>query len=221
MAGKQIKDRAVAIHALLDAHYAKSECTLNFKNPLQLLVATMLAAQCTDERVNIVTKTLFKKYKSAKDYAEADPEQFMEDIRSTGFYRNKAANIIAAAKAMVEKHGGKAPGTMEELTALPGVGRKTANVVLGNACGIPGMVVDTHVSRVSQRLGLTKNTDPVKIEFDLMELFPRESLTLVSHQFVAHGRALCNARKPLCGDCFLLPHCPHGQSLKKRAGAKS
>lgn len=221
MTGKQLKDRASAIHALLDEHYPKSECTLDFKNPLQLLVATMLAAQCTDERVNIVTKTLFRKYRTVKDYSGADPEQFMEDIRSTGFFRNKAANIIAAAKVMAEKHGGKVPRTMEDLTALPGVGRKTANVVLGNACGVPGMVVDTHVSRVSQRLGLTRNTDPVKIEFDLMELFPRESWTLVSHQFVAHGRALCNARKPLCGDCFLIAHCPHGQSLKKKADAKS
>lgn len=221
MAGKKLKEHAAAIQVMFNEHYPHSECTLDFKNPLQLLVATMLAAQCTDERVNIVTKDLFKKYKTAADYASADPDTLMEDIRSTGFFRNKAKNLMAAGQAMVEKHGGSVPRTMDELVALPGVGRKTANVVLGNACGIPGMVVDTHVTRVSGRLGLTKNTDAVKIEFDLMELFPQESWTLVSHQFVAHGRALCNARKPMCGDCFLFALCPHGKKLKMQAEQKS
>ena len=220
MAGEKLREKAAAIHERLNQHYPGSKCTLDFKNPLQLLIATMLAAQCTDERVNIVTKDLFKKYKALKDFAGANPEEFMEDIRSTGFFRNKARNIIGMAQVVLEKHGGKVPDTLEDLTALPGVGRKTANVVLGNAFGIPGIVVDTHVTRVSGRLGLTKNTDAVKIEFDLMELFPERDWALVSHQLVEHGRALCNARKPLCGDCFLFDLCPHGQRLKKQAGKK-
>lgn len=220
MPSKLLKNKAMDIHRLFQEHYPKSVCTLNFKNPLQLLVATILAAQCTDERVNIVTRDLFKKYKGINDFADADLDELMEDIHSTGFFRNKAKNIKSAAATMKENHGGKVPQTLDELVALPGVGRKTANVILGNAYGIPGMVVDTHVGRVSQRVGLTKNSDPTKIEFDLMELFPEESWTLVSHQFVQHGRTLCDARKPLCGDCFLFSLCPHGQNLKKDAAKK-
>ena len=218
MAGTKLQEKAAEIHRQLDAHYPASRCTLNFKNPLQLLVATILAAQCTDERVNIVSKDLFRKYRTVDDYADADPDALMEDIRSTGFFRNKAGNLKAAAQTMRARHGGKVPRTLDELVALPGVGRKTANVILGNAFNTPGVVVDTHVTRVSQRLGLSRNSDPVKIEFDLMALFPKESWTLVSHQIVEHGRTLCNARKPLCGDCFLLHLCPHGQTLKRNAG---
>lgn len=220
MTSKQLKQTASKIHRLLDGHYPDSVCTLHFKNPLQLLVATILAAQCTDERVNIVTKNLFKKYRTVNDFADANLDDLMEDIHSTGFYRNKAKNIKSAATALIHTHGGKVPDSLDALVALPGVGRKTANVILGNAYGIPGMVVDTHVSRVSRRLGLTINTDPVKIEFDLMALFPKESWTLISHQLVQHGRNLCDARKPMCGDCFLLSLCPHGKTMKEDAWKK-
>lgn len=210
MADTNLKARAKKIQQLLNKNYPASECTLDFRSPLELLVSTMLAAQCTDERVNIVTKDLFRKYRKAADYANAAITELENDIRSTGFYHNKARNLKACGAALVERHGDKVPGTMDELTALPGVGRKTANVILGNAFGVPGVVVDTHVTRVSQRLGVTTNSDPVKIEFDLMELFPKQTWTLLSHQIVEHGRRICNARKPLCPECFLLKHCDYG-----------
>jgi len=166
-------------------------------------VATILSAQCTDARVNKVTPVLFSRYGSAAAYAAADPAELEGEIRSTGFFRNKTANIIAAAGQIVARHGGVVPRTLAELTALPGVGRKTANVILGNAFGIPGIVVDTHVGRIAVRLGLAVASDPVKIEFELMPLIPRERWTRFSHQLIAHGRALCRAPRPLCAACFL------------------
>jgi endonuclease-3 len=190
------------ILALLDRHYPAAGCSLAFSTPLELLVATILSAQCTDERVNKVTPTLFSKYHSAAAYAAADPAEFEQEIRSTGFFRNKAANIIAAAGQIARRHGGAVPRTLEELTALPGVGRKTANVILGNAFGIPGIAVDTHVGRVAGRLGLAAASDAVKIEFELMSLVPSERWVRLSHQLIAHGRALCRAPRPLCGVCF-------------------
>ena len=195
--------RVARILALLDRHYPDARCSLGFSTPLELLVATILSAQCTDERVNKVTPALFAKYRTAGDYAAADPAEFQQEIRSTGFFRNKAANILGAAGRIAARHGGEVPQTLEELTALPGVGRKTANVILGNAFGVPGVVVDTHVGRVAARLGLTAATDPVKVEFDLMALIPRGRWVRFSHQLIAHGRALCRAPRPLCDACFL------------------
>ena len=195
--------RVKRILALLDRHYPDARCSLTFSTPLELLVATILSAQCTDERVNKVTPGLFSRYRSAADYAAADPAELEREIRSTGFFRNKAANIIAAAGRIVARHGGEVPRTLEELTALPGVGRKTANVILGNAFGVPGIVVDTHVGRIAARLGLATASDPVKVEFALMPLIPRARWVRFSHQLIAHGRALCRAPRPLCDACFL------------------
>jgi len=209
-------ERAAAILAILKRTYPNAKCSLDYKTPLQLIVATILSAQCTDVRVNIVTKTLFKKYRTAADFAAARPEELEKDIQSTGFYRNKAKSVRAMAAALIERHGGKVPQTMEELTQLAGVGRKTANVVLGNAFGKNvGVVVDTHVSRVSQRLGLTQNSDPVKIEADLMKIVPQEEWTLWSHLLIFHGRQICQARKPMCGKCPILEYCPTGAELVK------
>ena len=208
------KERALRTAALFDEHYPDAECALTFSNPFELLVATVLSAQCTDVRVNMVTPALFARYRTVSDYAAADPDTFMEEIRSTGFFRNKAASIIGAARRIEERFGGRVPETLEELVSLPGIGRKTANVILGNAFSIPGIVVDTHVQRLSRRLGLTSEKDPVKIEFALMKLFPRSRWTLLSHQFIAHGRSLCKARRPLCGDCFFDSSlCPSRDSL--------
>jgi endonuclease-3 len=202
-------NRAKKVFALLRKTYPRAGCTLDHRNPLQLLIATMLAAQCTDKRVNIVTKDLFKRYRTAEDFAAADPAEFEQEIRSTGFYRNKAKNIIAAAGVMVEQHGGAVPETMDELLALPGVARKTANVVLGNAFGKNvGFVVDTHVKRLSGRLGFTKHTDPVKIEKDMMALRPQRGWALDSHLLVFHGRNCCDARNPNCPNCPLAKLCP-------------
>ena len=199
------------IIARLKQEYPDARCALDHADPLQLLVATILSAQCTDARVNIVTKELFKKYRTARDYANAKPEQFEQEIRSTGFFRNKTKSILGMASALVDRHGGQVPDTMDELTPLPGVGRKTANVVLGNAFGKnEGVVVDTHVTRLSGLLGLTKHTDPVKIEQDLMKLVPREEWTLFSHLLILHGRAVCVAGRPkheACVVCDLCPSC--------------
>ena len=195
--------------ARLKAAYPEAQCSLGFENPLELLVATILSAQCTDVRVNIVTKELFKKYRTAADYAAADPEVFEQEIRSTGFFRNKTKSILGMAHALLERHGGQVPDTMEELVPLPGVGRKTANVVLGNAFGKnEGVVVDTHVGRLSQLLGLTKQTDAVKIENDLIAIIPREEWTLFPHLMIHHGRAVCIARRPQCAECVLADLCP-------------
>ena len=189
--------------------YPDAHCELNFSSPLQLLVATILSAQCTDKRVNLVTTELFEKYCSAKDFADADIVELETDVRSTGFYKNKAKNIKACCAALVEKFGGEVPRTMDELHALAGVGRKTANVVLGNAFGINvGVVVDTHISRLSQRFGLTKETDAVKIEQDLMPLVPQKDWTLFSHGLIWHGRRRCAARKPDCAKCEIQKLCP-------------
>jgi endonuclease III len=209
------RERVAAILPILKKTYPDAKCRLDHASPLQLLVATILSAQSTDDRVNIVTKDLFKKYRSAADYARVPQEQLEKDIQSTGFFRNKAKSIRAMAAALVEKHRGKVPDTMEELTALAGVGRKTANVVLGNAFDKNvGVVVDTHVTRLSNRLGLTKHkTDAMKIEQDLMQVVPQSDWTLWSHLMIHHGRAICQARKPRCAQCPLLDWCPAGEKF--------
>lgn len=196
------------IWAILREDYPAAECALHFRQPLDLLVATILSAQCTDERVNQVTKSLFKKFRSARDYANADPGELEDAIRSTGFFRNKAKNIQAMAKKLVEEFGGDVPRTLDELVTLPGVGRKTANVVLGNAFGVPGITVDTHLGRLSRRMGFTTHDDPVKVEFDLMDLIPREDWTHFSHAMIWHGRRVCASRKPDCAACRVGPLCP-------------
>jgi endonuclease-3 len=190
---------------------------LEFANPLELIVATILSAQCTDARVNIVTRDLFGRYRTAADYAKADPARFEKEIHSTGFFRAKTKSILGMARALLERHGGEVPRTMEELTALPGVGRKTANVVLGNAFGIPGLTVDTHFARVTQRLGLTRNEDPVKIETDLARLIPESAWTEFSHLAIHHGRRTCHARSPECPECVLLDLCPEGKRRMRSA----
>jgi endonuclease-3 len=207
-----LKEKATQIVKGLDRAYPQARISLQFNNPLELLIATILSAQCTDKRVNEVTRDLFKKYKSAADFAQAPLSQLEKDIRPTGFFHNKAKNIQGCCRELIQRHQGKVPKTMEELVALPGIGRKTANVVLGNAFGIPGIVVDTHVSRVAQRLGLTREKDPVKIEFALMPLIPEKQWTAFSHQMIEHGRSLCTARAPQCLVCFLRPYCDFGQS---------
>lgn len=189
--------------------YPDAHCELNFSNPLELLIATILSAQCTDKQVNLVTAELFRKYRSAADFAGADPEQFAQDIRRIGLFRNKAKNIQATCRMLLERHGGEVPRTLPALTALAGVGRKTANVVLGCAFGLnEGIVVDTHVGRLSARLGLSGATDPVKIEADLMPLVPREHWALFSHLLIWHGRRRCPARSPDCAACEVAALCP-------------
>ena len=206
--------RAAAVLQKLRATYPDAHCELNHRGAFQLLVATILSAQCTDVRVNMVTPALFKKYPDAKSLAAAEQEDVEDLIRSTGFFRNKAKNLIAAAKALVQNHGGEVPKDLETLTHLPGVGRKTANVVLGNAYGIEaGIVVDTHVARLSKRLGLTKHTDPVKIEKDLIKIDPQDAWTLWSHLLIWHGRRRCSARKPDCPECELRTLCPSAGKL--------
>ncbi|MBI1820766.1 MAG: endonuclease III [Nitrospirae bacterium] len=192
---------------LFDQAIPEPEIELKHSNPLELLVATILSAQCTDERVNKVTEVLFKKYKTAQDYAKADPAIFEKEIQSTGFYKNKAKNVIAAAQAMVKQYQGNVPNIMEELTTLPGVGRKTANVILGGWFKQPAIVVDTHVKRVSKRLGLTESEDPEVIEKDLQKLFPREKWTKISHQILLFGRYSCKARSPKCEGCKFYQTC--------------
>ena len=204
--------RSARARALIEAFariYPDAHCELVFADPLQLLVATVLSAQCTDKRVNLVTVGLFARYPAATDYAQASQEELEEAIRSTGFFRNKAKNLRALAAALLEKHGGQVPASMEALTALPGVGRKTANVVLGNAFGLnEGVVVDTHVARLSNRLGLTEASAPEKIEEDLVQLVPREQWTLFSHWLIWHGRRRCTARRPDCAGCEVATLCP-------------
>ena len=197
------KEKISFILTELEKLYPKAICSLNYRNPFELLIATQLSAQCTDVRVNIVTKDLFKKYSSPWDFANTSLEQLQQDIKSTGFYRNKAKNIVNCSKKLIEKYNGEVPSEMEKLLELDGVGRKTANVVRGDAFNIPGIVVDTHVKRISNRLGLTKNQDPVKIEYDLMKIIPKIKWTLFSHQLVYYGREICAARKPKCDRCSL------------------
>jgi endonuclease-3 len=189
---------------------------LKFSSPLELLIATILSAQCTDVRVNEVTATLFKKYRSAKNYAQADLSELEQDIRPTGFYRNKAKSIQKCCQELVGRFKGDVPKTLEEMVTLPGVGRKTANVILGNAFGIPGIVVDTHVHRVSQRIGLTQKDDPVKIEIDLMEIVPKEEWIYFSNLLIWHGRRTCVARKPLCDSCAIRKLCDYGSKLLRK-----
>lgn len=209
MASTEEKQRTKKIITRLRKAYPDAHCSLNFASPLELLVATILSAQCTDERVNIVTVDLFKKYRKAADFVNVEPAELEQDIRSTGFYRNKAKSIQGASRILVEKHGGQVPDNIDALLALPGVARKTANVVLGNAFGITsGVVVDTHVGRLSQRLGLTANEQPEKIERDLMELVPKKDWVDFSHLLIYHGRAVCKARKPECERCTLEDLCP-------------
>jgi len=204
------------IVAALDRIYPEAHCELNHAEPLELLIATILSAQCTDKRVNIVTKELFKNYHSAADYANASRAELEQAIKSTGFFRNKAKNIQACCRKLVERHSGHVPRTMEELTHLDGVGRKTANVVLGNAFGVnAGVVVDTHVARLSHRLGLTKQKTPEKIERELMGLVPQKQWTLFSHWLIWHGRRRCGARHPDCPNCEIKQLCPQIGVLKQ------
>jgi endonuclease-3 len=205
---KPIAPRVARILEILKNTYPDAHCSLEFSNPLELLIATILSAQCTDERVNKTTPAVFARYKNVQDFAAADPLVLEQLIRSTGFYRNKTKNIIACCQQLIEKHDGEVPRTMEELSVLPGVGRKTANVLLGNAFGIPGMVVDTHVGRLSLRLGLSFGKNPVEIEHDLEKIIPRENWVDLSHWLIYHGRAICDARKPMCTQCPLLKDCP-------------
>ncbi len=208
---------AAKILSLLKKQYPNAKISLNFGNNVQLLVAVMLSAQCTDKRVNIVTKSLFGKYRSAKDFANADVKKFEQEIRSTGFYRNKAKSIIEAAKMIQKDFKGKVPDSMEELLKLPGVARKTANVVLGNAYGVVcGIAVDTHCKRVSYRLGLTENTNPEKIEKDLMQILPKKNWFEYNHLAIAHGRAVCKAPIPQCSKCLLNRICPKKGVTKRK-----
>jgi endonuclease-3 len=203
------REQVRAITAELRRLYPDARTSLNFTNPFELLIATQLSAQCTDERVNIVTADLFKKYRSVEDYATVSQEELEQDIRSTGFYRNKAKNIRAASQRIITNYGGEVPRTMEDLLTLPGVARKTANVVLGNAFGIVvGFVVDTHIGRLARRFGWTTNEDPVKVEQDLIKLIPQQDWLDLSHLMIYHGRAVCLARKPLCEKCTLAKLCP-------------
>lgn len=203
------KLRTAEIIKRLKKAYPTAHCALNHSNAFELLIATILSAQCTDERVNIVTSTLFRKYRGPKDFASASQAELETDIRSTGFFRNKAKNIRATSQRLIDEYGGEVPATMDELLSLPGVARKTANVVLGNAFGIAsGVVVDTHVARLSQRLGLTKEKTPEKIELDLQVLVPRKHWVMFSHWLIFHGRQTCQARKPKCIECVLSDQCP-------------
>jgi endonuclease-3 len=203
------RERAQEIVRRLKREYPDARCSLNYRNPYELIVATILSAQCTDERVNQVTPALFKRYPSAAELADARPEELEVLIKSTGFFRNKTKSLLGMANALLERHNGDVPSQMDALVELPGVGRKTANVVLGNAFHITeGIVVDTHVSRLSGRLGLTPQTDAVKIEEDLMPLIERDDWTILAHLFIDHGRAICKAPKPLCEQCVLNDICP-------------
>jgi endonuclease-3 len=203
-----LRDRARRIDLRLARAYPDANCALRHENPLQLLIATILSAQCTDARVNLVTPALFQKYPDAKAFAETEPRELERAIRSTGFFRSKAKNIRACCRLLVEEHGGEVPATMEELVRLPGVGRKTANVILGNAFGVPGIPVDTHVGRLSRRMGLSTHTDPVKVEQDLMGLIPSREWTAFGHRMISHGRQVCQARKPACDGCAVRDLCP-------------
>ena len=197
------------IYDKLIEHYPAAACSLRHKDPWQLLIATILSAQCTDKQVNKVTKQLFSKYRNVEELAGANIEKVKKIIRPTGFYNNKARSIIGASQYIVENYNGKVPDSMEKLLELPGVGRKTANVVLGDGFGIAGVVVDTHVKRISNRLGLTDRSNPDKIEQDLMDILPRDTWTTFGHLVIAHGRTLCKARNPLCDQCFLFQDCPY------------
>ena len=211
------KDLALKFYEILSLLYPDAPCTLDYETPFQLLIATQLAAQCTDKRVNIVTKDLFKKYTNVYDFANADLKELEQEIHSTGFYHNKAVNIIGCCKRLMEVHGGEVPSSLEELTALPGVGRKTANVIRGNIYNEPSVVVDTHVKRISKKLGITKEEDPTKVEFDLMKKLPKDHWILYNIHIIQLGRTICKAPNPKCQECFLRDLCPQGASLLKNA----
>lgn len=207
-ASNPLRARAGRIVRKLAQLYPDAYCALHYENPLQLLVATILSAQCTDERVNRVTPALFARYPDAKAFSTAEQAELEKMIQSTGFFRNKAKNLIACCRQLVELHGGEVPRTMEELVPLPGIGRKTANVILGNCFDVPGIPVDTHVRRLSRRMGLSEHEDPEKIERDLMALIPRKGWTMFGHRMIFHGRQVCHARKPMCEQCSLAALCP-------------
>ncbi|GFI62531.1 endonuclease III [Clostridiales bacterium] len=202
-------EMVIAVLDRLEEHYGPTKCYLSHENAWQLLIATILSAQCTDERVNIVTEELFKKYPDIKSFAEADLSEMEQDIRSTGFYHNKAKNIISCCQMLLSEYGGEVPNDIDKLTKLPGVGRKTANVIRGNIYNIPSIVVDTHVKRISNLLGFTSSQDPVKIEFELMDLLPQKNWIAYNTQVIAHGRKVCIARRPKCDICFLSDLCEH------------
>lgn len=206
-----MKQRVEKIIGQFNEMYPDANCSLDYKDPLQLMIATQLAAQCTDARVNIVTKDLFKKYSEVQDFANAVQEELEQVIKSTGFYHNKARNIIAACRMLINDFGGTVPSNMEDLLTLPGVGRKTANLLLNDCFCVPGIVVDTHVKRLSNRIGLTDHDNPGKIEYDLMKVVPMEKWGSFCHQLVFHGRSVCNARTPLCEKCGIRPYCKYGQ----------
>lgn len=214
---KKLKEKIENVLTLLDKHYpTEDKCYLHYTKDYELLIATMLSAQCTDDRVNIVTKELFKKYTSLEDFAKADLKELEKDIHSTGFYHNKAKNIITAANQLIDIHNGIMPSDIDKLTALAGVGRKTANVVRTHIFHIPSIVVDTHVKRISNKIGFTKSDDPVKIEFELMRIFPEDHWGRYNTQVIAHGRTICKARKADCENCFLNQCCDEGiKKLKK------
>ncbi|MBC8456460.1 MAG: endonuclease III [Deltaproteobacteria bacterium] len=215
MEKKNYKNRVKQIIEILEKEYSDAKTALTFRSPLELLVSTVLSAQCTDERVNKVTRDLFRKYRSAKDYAQADMAELEEDVRPTGFFRNKAKSIKAFCATLVERFNGEVPDNLKDLVSLPGIGRKTANLVLSEAFGIPGVVVDTHVLRLSKLIGLSKNTDPTKVEFDLMEVLPKEKWILFSNLLILHGRAICIARRPRHQDCKIVDLCEEGIQWKK------
>ncbi|MBO5292034.1 MAG: endonuclease III [Lachnospiraceae bacterium] len=213
--------RIPPILELLDAHYGTEyRCSLEYETPWQLLIATMLSAQCTDARVNIVTRDLFQKYPSVEAFAEADLKELEQDIHSTGFYHNKAKNIIACCKMLRDEYGGEVPRTLEELTSLAGVGRKTANVIRGNIYNDPSIVVDTHVKRISRKLGITKEDDPTKVELDLMKKLPRDHWILYNIQMITLGREICKAPTPRCEECFLTEYCADYQKRMKKKGVQ-
>ena len=201
------KERVLKLRELLDKAYPDVKCSLNYTTPLEMLIATQMSAQCTDARVNIITETLFKKYRNAEDFANADYDELCEDIKSAGFYRNKAKNIILCCQRLIDVYGGEVPDTMEDLTSLAGTGRKTANLVLGDIFGKPAVVVDTHCKRIAKRIGLTTNDDPTKVEMDLRKIVPSDYQRRMCHQFVAHGRAVCTARNPKCAVCPIKEVC--------------
>lgn len=201
------RERVLRIHEVFEEIYPDVKCSLHYRTPLEMLIATQLSAQCTDARVNLVTKDLFEKYKNVDDFADADYETLMDDIRSIGFYRNKAKNIIACCQRLREVYGGRVPDSMEELLTLPGTGRKTANLVLGDIYRQPAIVADTHCMRLARRIGLTKHSEPAKIEMDLKKLIPPEYQLRMCHHFVHHGRMVCTARKPKCETCHIREYC--------------
>lgn len=208
------KDKVKEIIRVFEELYPDAGCSLEYKDPLQLLVATQLSAQCTDARVNIVTKTLFKKYRNVHDFASASLEELEQEIRSTGFYRNKARNIIGCCRMIIEEFKGEVPNSLDDMLRLPGVGRKTANLVLGDIFGIPGIVVDTHAKRLSKRIGLTESDDPEAVEYDLMKVVPKKYWSRFCHQLVYHGREVCSARRPKCETCKIRQYCSYGQKSR-------